>query len=167
MGWLIYDRSVSDPKAECDRIATWSNEESAGEVLASSIVGSTYYAAHRKTTHATGESKTVGIVFLIQRSPFGYKDMDESMGPCESECPRYILELLSPLPALEPQDCWHCEGAGVMNGPRWHVDAQGKPCSTCEGTGKTDRNAYARNWRKRCWSRFGGEPQGQQLELLA
>lgn len=29
---------------------------------------------------------------------FGYKDMDEGMGPCEDDCPRRIFDLLDPLP---------------------------------------------------------------------
>ncbi len=42
-------------------------------------------------------------VCLVQWNPrakdgfvFGYKDMDESMGPCEAECPERILRLLDP-----------------------------------------------------------------------
>lgn len=50
-----------------------------------------------KTVYArltTGERSIVGIVCLVRYNPrdregyiFGYKDMEESMGPCESECP--------------------------------------------------------------------------------
>jgi hypothetical protein len=46
--------------------------------------------------------KVVAFVFLLDYRPsdpdydMGYKDMDESMGPCESECPERILNLLTP-----------------------------------------------------------------------
>lgn len=46
--------------------------------------------------------KVVAFVFLLDyRSSepgydIGYKDMDESMGPCESECPERILKILTP-----------------------------------------------------------------------
>jgi len=46
--------------------------------------------------------RVVAFVFLLDyRSSepgydIGYKDMDESMGPCESECPERILRLLTP-----------------------------------------------------------------------
>lgn len=32
---------------------------------------------------------------------FGYKAMEESMGPCEVDCPERIFNLLTPLPAME------------------------------------------------------------------
>lgn len=47
--------------------------------------------------------KVVAFVFLLDYRPgdaggydMGYKDMDESMGPYESECPEKILNLLTP-----------------------------------------------------------------------
>ena len=46
--------------------------------------------------------KVVAFVFLLDYRPrdtdfdMGYKDMDESMGPYESECPERILKLLTP-----------------------------------------------------------------------
>lgn len=46
--------------------------------------------------------KVVAFVFLLDyRSSesghdIGYKDMDESVGPCECECPERILQLLTP-----------------------------------------------------------------------
>jgi hypothetical protein len=35
---------------------------------------------------------------------FGYKDMEESMGPCEDDCPRSILDLLTPTENDHAQD---------------------------------------------------------------
>jgi hypothetical protein len=48
-----------------------------------------------------GERKVIGLVCLLSyrrndHYNFGYKDMDETMGPCESECPKKILDLLTP-----------------------------------------------------------------------
>ena len=46
--------------------------------------------------------EVVALVFLLDYRPndrgfdTGYKDMDETMGPCESECPERILQLLTP-----------------------------------------------------------------------
>lgn len=46
--------------------------------------------------------KVVAFVFLLDYRTnesghdIGYKDMDESMGPCECECPERILRLLTP-----------------------------------------------------------------------
>ncbi len=49
-----------------------------------------------------GTRRVVAFVFLLDYRTSesghdtGYKDMDESMGPCESECPERILRLLTP-----------------------------------------------------------------------
>lgn len=56
----------------------------------------TAYAAFQV---APGE--VIALVFLLDFNgdghfPFGYKDMEESMGPCEDECPERILKLLTP-----------------------------------------------------------------------
>ena len=49
------------------------------------------------------DGQVFAAVCLVQWNPrakdgfvFGYKDMDESMGPCEAECPERILRLLDP-----------------------------------------------------------------------
>jgi hypothetical protein len=59
-------------------------------------VGDTIYAAvtHPKVTGA------FALVVLIDRrgGQFGYKDMDEAMGPYESECPARILNELTAEP---------------------------------------------------------------------
>lgn len=50
----------------------------------------------------TTTREVVALVFLLDYRPndrdfdAGYKDMDETMGPCESECPERILQLLTP-----------------------------------------------------------------------
>lgn len=100
-------RRVVDRKAECDRMLNWDSKDKDGNVIAthrllkSAMVGSTYYAAVR--TSRTGESDKVwAAVFLTSGrskwdgSIWGYKDMDESCGPCESKCPVSILDLLTP-----------------------------------------------------------------------
>lgn len=171
MGWIIYgDNRVTDPQAECDRIVTWDNEHSTGRVIVSRLVGNVYYAAHERADKDGSEPNIAGLVLLIQRSPFGYKDMDESMGPSEARAPRApraVLEALPPLPPEDWSECQTCKGTGILSGPDVSAHYQGKPCYSCEGAGERERHAYARDWRKRCWSQFGGEPQGVQLDLLA
>jgi hypothetical protein len=75
------------------------------EVLRSCMNGSTYYAAVKRTKFATETEPESSYVFaaIILTSTntkdyfnFSYKDMDESMGPFECKCPKYILDLLSP-----------------------------------------------------------------------
>ncbi|MGO7251699.1 hypothetical protein ACCS63_35795, partial [Rhizobium brockwellii] len=71
-------------------------------ILDSAIVGmNTYYAAAQVMTDGKG-SEIFAVVCLIRWNPrnkdgehFGYKDMEESMGPCEDDCPERILRLLT------------------------------------------------------------------------
>ena len=94
-----------DRKAICDRFITQEAEEIDGhwypkrEVLKSSMVGSVYYAAVR-TRRKDGSSEVCAAVFLTKINSrdyfnFGYKDMDETCGPGESQCPTGILKLLT------------------------------------------------------------------------
>ena len=87
-----------DRKAECDSAHTWDEERSSARVLRSSMVGSTYYAAMERLNKQTGEKRVIGVVCLthVDHGDFGMKSMSESMGPCESDCPKAILYLLSP-----------------------------------------------------------------------
>jgi hypothetical protein len=52
------------------------------------------------TEKTTGNSYVLAAVILIsntRKSGFGYKDMDETMGPCECACPDRVMRLLSPI----------------------------------------------------------------------
>ncbi len=75
------------------------------KVLAGKTVNlSTYYGAVEKVHKETGERAVFAVVILIRHvrtkrgwgENFGYKDMSEEDGPCEAECPKSILELLTP-----------------------------------------------------------------------
>jgi hypothetical protein len=72
-------------------------------ILRSAVVKMhTYYAA-LEIIHPDQPREVVAIVCLVRYNPrnrdgyvFGYKDMDETMGPRETECPVAILDLLTP-----------------------------------------------------------------------
>lgn len=68
------------------------------EILASAHIGGiggTFYAAVREKL---SDEVWALVVATTGRpgSSFGWKEMEESMGPVESECPTEILDLLSP-----------------------------------------------------------------------
>jgi hypothetical protein len=176
MGWIVYGNDrVTDPKAECDSICTWEREGTSGRVLASGIVGDAYYAAveHvQQHERAAEERQVFAAVFLIQKAPFGYKSMDEGMGPCEDRAPLDVLQALEALPPVPPVTAWNecefCGGTGKMAAPNSHIG-----CWNCDGAGEVpadrnqiDRNRHARDWRKRAWSHHGGEPPAHQLTLV-
>jgi hypothetical protein len=97
MGWTFLYSIPADPKAELDGLFTCYTETCTYRVLKSSMVGTVYYAAVKKIK--VGEPVIVfGAVCLTKRGQgqWGYKDMDESMGPDESKCPIGILRLLTP-----------------------------------------------------------------------
>lgn len=96
MGWTFhYDTPVSI-KAEIDRMINWANAGDSNRVLKSAMVGSTYYAAVEIIRG--GKRQVSAAIFLTTRNrgEWGYKDMDETMGPVASKCPKSILDLLTP-----------------------------------------------------------------------
>lgn len=133
MGWTgqhaeHYKNGIVDRKAECDAYFLEGLNRGFYEVLKSTMVGSTYYAAVKPLKKYRGADEIVdipetdrevfGIVFLTSTDSkdyynFSYKPMDETMGPCYYDCPESILKLLSP----------------------------------------TD-NEYAINWRKKCYEQI-------------
>lgn len=120
MGWTSYHveptykkgKPFIDRKAECDGLfcsdaISWETNAVVGkyEVLKSSMVGSTYYAAVKKTIFATEtEPESVKVFAAVVLTAvdnkdyynFAYKDMDETVGPGEDNCPKGILDLLTP-----------------------------------------------------------------------
>ena len=95
MGWTYYcanywKKGKIDRKRECDEM--FSNEHY--EVVKSQMVGTTYYGAIQHLDKGI----VFGVVCLtkVDGNDFGYKDMDDTMGPYAYDCPRSILDLLSP-----------------------------------------------------------------------
>lgn len=121
MGWTSYHathykKGKIDRKAECDAYFLEGLNRGFYEVLKSSMVGSTYYAAVMPLKKSGGrdengdyiyvdvpeeERRVFAAVFLTSTDikdyfNFSYKDMDESMGPHHNDCPKGILDLLTP-----------------------------------------------------------------------
>lgn len=94
MGWTYFHKPREVTVKDWFK-STWSERV---EVLDIAIVKMrTLYAACRYKD----SGKVFAAVFLLGYAPndhynFGYKDMDETVGPYESECPESILKLLTP-----------------------------------------------------------------------
>ncbi|HEX7854984.1 MAG TPA: hypothetical protein VF503_14945 [Sphingobium sp.] len=111
MGWLTMSRRSmrghATAKAYLDDQFTYSRPVEGGteglKVLASSCQQNrTYYAAVQVLKNGVG-TEVFAVVCKVLWNPrsktgeqFGYKDMTENMGPCEDNCPRAILDLLTP-----------------------------------------------------------------------
>lgn len=100
MGWLYKQHPVTDPVAYLTGQYNHDGEHRTYLVLGAARVANTVYIALKSTDKATGQSYVFAAVILIsntQKDGFGYKDMDESVGPCECACPDRIMRLLSPI----------------------------------------------------------------------
>jgi hypothetical protein len=109
MGWTYSQhrpRSIFDfMKAHFD----FENERTKREIIDVAASLTVAYAAYRVTNKADNKSYVVALVVLLHHAPnakdgyvFGTKEMEEMMGPCESECPERILRQLSPLEEFCP-----------------------------------------------------------------
>jgi hypothetical protein len=112
MGWLFMSRHAmgghETPKAYLDAQFTYARDRLDGgsdglRILDSALVVglTTYYAAAQVTRDGKG-GEVFAVVCLIRWNPrnrngehFGYKDIDETMGPSEDDCPERILRLLT------------------------------------------------------------------------
>ena len=104
MGWL-YLRSLGGhpgPRQYLDAQFTHRDFDLASRVLRSALVGVRVYYAAVEEVSPTGR-EVYGLVCLVRYNRrdkegyiFGYKDMDEAMGPNASDCPEAILDLLTP-----------------------------------------------------------------------
>lgn len=102
MGWLFQrDRLRHQTPAEYFmQHFTHDSEAASATVIATATTRGVVYAAIRNLNKQTGVSYVFCAVVLFKNSDkdgFGYKDMDEGMGPCEADCPDRIMRLLSPV----------------------------------------------------------------------
>lgn len=106
MGWLYMTslRGHDGPRRYLDAQFTYERDDHRSAVLKSALVKMrVYYAAIERVDKCSGAREVWALVCLVHYNPrdpegyvFGYKDMSESMGPYESECPDVILDLLTP-----------------------------------------------------------------------
>jgi hypothetical protein len=103
MGWLYQHDPIDNPLAYLTGKYTYEDDWHTLQTLDGARVGNTVYLAVKSTDKKSGRSFVLAVVILIsntKRYGFGYKDMDEAMGPCECACPERIIRLLSPVTDL-------------------------------------------------------------------
>lgn len=176
MGWTEYPEGLRGrtPDQEFRELLTAGGRQ---EVLLSATVHlSEYYAAVRDL--GSGEvSAFVALHHYSRGGSWGYKDMDERMGPTITGCPERVVSLLSPLPECQHRDehCVHCGSLIEAEGGEWvrrprrgeRAGVAGPHCySGYSGSAPVDaavgrpRHApgglppcgtcQARDWRERC-----------------
>lgn len=116
MGWLFYTdpnrvKGHAGEKDEITRLTTHKGDDVEYRPLQLSKVGSTWYAAVEKRPVGDNQieqshyvlnddgSYVFAAIFLVKydQGCFGYKDMDETMGPNEARAPLSLIQKLSPL----------------------------------------------------------------------
>ena len=104
MGWLFFHKDRNLPTSLWFKEhLTYEGEHFSYKPLATSLskYGRVGYAAVEITNRNTLDKEVIAFVYLFNYFPskyhnFGYKDMDETMGPVESNCPMRLLKLLTP-----------------------------------------------------------------------
>ena len=109
MGWSFYSNPVKDVEAEIKNLCTHDTSEVSQYPVHISNHGSTWYVAVKTTFKKklrdnlsykcdSNHSYIFAAVFLTRRDngEWGYKAMDESMGPYEADAPRKLIKMLSP-----------------------------------------------------------------------
>lgn len=105
MGWLFYRKPEGPIRAHMDEKLTFTTERGTSRVLRSAVVKwRTYYAAVEEIVGETRRVYAVVCLLSFTRTEFGYKDMSEDMGPVESDCPKAILDLLTPTDSKYAQE---------------------------------------------------------------
>lgn len=157
MGWLFYTdpsrvQGYAGEKAEITRICTFENDTIRQEPLKLSKVGSTWYVAVQSTPKpgvaslkqsAFETGNDGGYVFAAiilvkyDQGCFGYKDMDETMGPVEARAPMSLIKLLSRLKDPESYaQAWRAKCMAWSEVPKYatgDVIALGTPIQLTQG----------------------------------
>jgi hypothetical protein len=104
MGWTYMPMPYEGTTEWFRKHLSWTSENgTVNRVLESAIVERKEAYAAVETVHPDGRREVWAAVFLLHYHPrakdgytFGYKDMDESVGPNVDRCPAKILDLLTP-----------------------------------------------------------------------
>lgn len=100
MGWTYFQKPENVSKWFSDQL-TWETEKTKNTCLKTAIKFKEAYAAVETIEKETGKREVWAAAFLLNYTRdsyynFGYKDMDETMGPYIYNCPASILNLLTP-----------------------------------------------------------------------
>lgn len=117
MGWtglMVESNPTKKERKEIlDQEFTWFDEkrQCGGRIVKSTMVNSVYYGAYefyKKRDKKEYDNYTTAIICLthFRGYEFAYKDMTESMGPYEYNCPISILQKLSPISHNGTGDIW-------------------------------------------------------------
>lgn len=109
MGWTCNNTTPSDERTEIERLVTFENEDRAMRPIYTVRKGTVWYMAvevkskkpdaetYGYETDALGRHVFAAVILTSRAGgEWCYKDMEESMGPCEAQAPQKLLDMLSP-----------------------------------------------------------------------
>jgi hypothetical protein len=104
MGWTFMPMPYEGTTEWFKKHLTWTNEDgTTHRPLETAIVARSEAYAAVETVKPDGERYVWAAAFMLKYNPkdrdgytFGYKDMDETVGPVIDRCPAKILDLLTP-----------------------------------------------------------------------
>jgi hypothetical protein len=117
MGWTFTPSRGRDHVEIIRPLLDYETDAYAQKVIAHAAVGTTVYLLVSRAPKAAWEPSTTYVndadgafrwiaVFLTRKArdayDFGYKEMEESMGPVEARCPRRLIAVASPLRHPDP-----------------------------------------------------------------
>ena len=100
MGWLVGWESRRHLIDHLLKDNTFENERGAQRVLAHQAAGNNLWTVFEQHVRETGKTERFIVVFLMRggrNQDWGYKDVSESMGPCEVSCPLKYLDMVPPV----------------------------------------------------------------------
>ena len=101
MGWTgraYYGTTRKERLEKMLEVYNWEDESQKVETIDAVLIGTTAYAAVKRTKKATGESDVSGHVILSHmgnKYELVTKEMSENVGPGHYDCPRRILDKLT------------------------------------------------------------------------
>jgi hypothetical protein len=113
MGWLFMQSldAHRGPKQYLDAQCTYERDTHVSKVLRSALVKMRVYYAAVETVFPDGKRDVWAAVCPVKYNPrdrdgfiFGYKSQSEDAGPCETECPKAILDLLTPTESVNANE---------------------------------------------------------------
>jgi hypothetical protein len=117
MGWTFMPSRGRDAIEIIRSALEWENDIFTDKVIDHAVIGTTVYLLVCRTPKAARKPSTTYVndadgsfrwlaVVLTRKArdayDFGYKDLEESMGPVEARCPRRLIDGASPLRHPDP-----------------------------------------------------------------
>jgi hypothetical protein len=161
MGWLFFHRPVGTKTRDILRDELQQDyvpgEKTGFAVLHDALDGTRYWAVIERTDRLSGETQRFGLLCLTQRCRdhhnFGYKEIEENMGPAEIPPRTFYLKLEALVPEADGQygrewrercRAYYAKPVVISFQPGQLIELYGKPYALLENLGRRGFKAAGR-----------------------